>query len=118
MMPEIGDLHRMTHWVAFSRSGRHWAVFVQDAKGKTDLIVDGLAQEGTFLSPLKSARLIFDTENEYHYLGESLSRITLVCGALKGAPSPEGTCARYGARLDEHPRVRAILAAPALRSAQ
>ena len=107
MLPEIGDLHRMAHWIAFTRSGSHWAVFVQDAKGKTDLIVDGQAQEGRFLGPLASTRLVFDTENEYHYLGDSIDGITLICGALKGAPSPDGPCVRYGKRLDTAPRFRA-----------
>lgn len=93
-MPELGEVMPAAEWVAFSPSGRRWAVVARRGNAY-ELAVDGKLFAPAPL-PLKNGRIIFDSETELHYLGSSMGRVTLVCAALEGEVSSRSACARHG----------------------
>jgi hypothetical protein len=73
-------------WIGFSPSGAHWLTY---ADGKL-LSESGIVQAH---APYPMGAVVFDGENEYHYMGEDGLEVQLVCGALGG--SAHGTrCAK------------------------
>lgn len=113
-MPEVGEVLPAAEWVGFSPSGRHWAAVVSRDKG-VSVVVDG-KRFASAPRPLKRARVLFDSETEFHYLGDSLGRIALVCGTIGGALPPRSVCARHGEAMGKKNRYKlseALEAAPA-----
>jgi len=109
-MPELGEILPAAEWVGFSPSGRHWAVVVSREKGNS-VAIDG-KEFASAPRPLKNARILFDTETEFHYLADSLSRVALVCGTIGGENSPRSACARHGEAIGKKDRYQ--LKAPEL----
>ena len=115
-MPELGEIMPAAEWVGFSPSGRHWAAVVSKDKG-TAIALDGKITARA-PRPLKNARIIFDSETEFHYLADPMMRVALVCGSIGGPVSPRSACARNGAAMGAKDRyqlkaLEAIEAAPA-----
>ena len=116
-MPEIGEVLPAEEWVAFSPSGRHWLVVVYRAGGSIGVVVDGK----DFVRaprPLKTARIIFDSETEFHYLADDYGRVGLLCGTIGGENSPRSVCARHGEALGKKNRFKleALKIEPALKA--
>lgn len=95
-------------WLAFSPSGRHHAFAAWDRGAKADrLVVDGEVLELAPPSPLDDARIVFDGENEFHYLGwrKADDSIRLVCATVDGSSARRTRCARFaaarGAKLED-----------------
>lgn len=112
-MPELGEIMPAAEWIGFSPSGRHWAAVVSTGKG-TAIALDGKVSARA-PRPLKNARIVFDSETEFHYLADPMMRIALVCGSVGGPVSPRSVCARNGAAMGEKDRyqLKALEAAPA-----
>lgn len=87
-------------WLAFNPSGRNHVFVAWDENVKAEkLFVDGeVAQEGV-PSLLDDARVVFDGENEFHYLGwrKADDSIYLVCGTVDGSSPRRTKCARIAA---------------------
>lgn len=87
-------------WLAFNPSGRNHAFVAWDKIAQVDkLYVDGeVAAEGV-PTPLDEAHVVFDGENEFHYLGwrKANDSIYLVCGTVDGSSPHRTRCARVAA---------------------
>lgn len=103
-MPELGGIMPAAEWVAFSPSGAHWAVVAK--RGKTyELVVDGKLFASA-PSPLRTGRIVFDSETELHYLADSMTRIALVCASIGGEASPRSACIRHGEAIGKKDRYK------------
>ncbi|MDE2490134.1 MAG: hypothetical protein KGM24_04760 [Elusimicrobia bacterium] len=86
-----GDTASLRHWIAFSPDGRHWAALVG-----LDLIVDGTVAAKDVPPAPKTTRLVFDSDNELHYLastGFAGGYVSIVCATLDGSSAEKGACA-------------------------
>ncbi len=87
-------------WISFSPLGGRWAALT--AAGRTaNLVVDGKLVAERLPEPLGPTRVVFDSENELHYLGSrsTAGKAILVCVSLGDAPVATGACAGRGERL-------------------
>ena len=96
LRPDIGKPISARGWIAFSPSGRRWAIIANGEK-RLQPVVDGRVGEDAAVSPLDDARLVFDSETEFHYLGSSVGAIVLACVTLDGQDPEEGRCGRRAA---------------------
>lgn len=104
---ELGEAStRGEQWIGFSPSGAHSAFLVHGFNPDSfqHLIVDGLLARDSVLSPLDGAGVVFDSENQFHYLGWRASddKIYLVCGTVDGSSPKRTPCGAVGASRALH----------------
>lgn len=92
----MGQVLSARGWVGFSPSGRRWAAVVI-GKDRIQIAVDGEASGAFVPPPLREARILFDSEAELHYLGQSVNDVVLVCVTLDGRDPRSSRCAREAA---------------------
>jgi hypothetical protein len=87
-------------WLGFSPSSAHYA-FVGHDDNRTigKLILDGEVLEENVPAMSDDARVVFDGEKEFHYIGKKAGddKVYLVCGTVDGSDPKRTRCARYGA---------------------
>lgn len=115
-MPHLGGPIVGRGWVGFSPSGRRWASLVIGPK-RIQPVVDGEPADVSAPPIASSSRLVFDSEAEFHYIGDSLGSVSLVCVTLDGSDPAHSRCGRRAAAAGYEPGGLLRLAEPALKPA-
>lgn len=66
-------------------------------------VVDGLPAKVSAPAPFAGSRLVFDSESEFHYIGQSVGSIAVVCVTLDGSDPESSRCGRRCAEAGYKP---------------